>query len=129
MENIRRQDQADANAYFNSFGYKAKKLWEITRETVSMGVSMIPIVGDIKDIQEFLTGYDIIAGRKLSEAEWLITGAAIIIPFVGGKVLSKADEVVDVFSGAAKQVDDVQLYALKAANDGKYPVYVRNMSI
>lgn len=54
------------------------------RDGASLGASFIPIVGDIKDIQEAITGVDVISGKKLSLGERFVSGLAAAVPFVSG---------------------------------------------
>ena len=60
----------------------------------SAGVGFIPIAGDIKDVQETLTGKDLITGEKLSTGDRVITGVCIMLPVVNGKVVREGVEVV-----------------------------------
>ncbi|MHB8928880.1 MAG: RHS repeat-associated core domain-containing protein [Bacillota bacterium] len=49
----------------------------------SIGLSIVPGLGDIKDITEALTGVDLITGQKLSAFQRGISVVAMVLPFVG----------------------------------------------
>ncbi len=63
-------------------------------DIVSFGSSILPIVGDGKDIQEVITGTDIFTGEKLTSGERAITVGLALIPFVGGKFGREALEAL-----------------------------------
>ncbi|MDD2212467.1 MAG: pre-toxin TG domain-containing protein [Clostridia bacterium] len=64
------------------------------KTVASAGVGFIPVAGDIKDVQETLTGKDLITGEKLSTGDRVITGVCIMLPVVNGKVVREGVEVV-----------------------------------
>lgn len=75
----------------------------IARTITSVGVGFIPVVGDAKDIQETITGVDLITGEKLSVSARLITGAAILLPVVNGKMIREGLELSgDALKGVKK---------------------------
>ena len=53
----------------------------------SFATSCIPYVGDAKDIQEAVTGKDLITGKKLTGGDRLLTIAAAGLPVVSGPML------------------------------------------
>ncbi|MCH9648319.1 MAG: hypothetical protein K0U98_08775 [Deltaproteobacteria bacterium] len=73
------------------------------RQGASILLSLVPVVGDIKDIQEVLTGRDLVSGENLSPGERAVTAVAAALPIVGGAALRKVgssivkhgDEVAD----------------------------------
>ena len=59
------------------------------RESLSMAIDIIPVLGDLKGVVESLIGYDFVGGRELTTLE---RGLCLLslIPFVGdGKALAK----------------------------------------
>jgi len=67
----------------------------IGRRIASAGVGFIPVIGDIKDIQEVLTGYDIVAGEKLSWVDRGITLICAFVPIINGKAAREGLKLVD----------------------------------
>jgi RHS repeat-associated protein len=59
-------------------------------ETASVAFSFIPVAGDVQDAIRATTGFDPITAESLSTTDRVISGVAVLIPFVGGAVLSKA---------------------------------------
>ena len=57
----------------------------VARDGASLMVSFIPLAGDAKDVQETITGVDLITGKKLSKADRIITAGTIALPVVSGK--------------------------------------------
>lgn len=57
----------------------------VARDGASLIVSFIPLAGDAKDVQETITGVDLITGKKLSKADRIITAGTIALPVVSGK--------------------------------------------
>ena len=53
------------------------------KDGIDIGVSMLPVVGDVVDLAEALAGYDK-WGKKLSTFDRILTGACVVVPFVGG---------------------------------------------
>jgi len=60
---------------------------------LSMALGFVPVLGDIKDAQEALTGTDYITGEKLSAIERLLTLVAVAVPVVNGKLLREGFKV------------------------------------
>ncbi len=56
----------------------------------SFATSCIPYVGDAKDIQEAVTGKDLITGKKLTGGERAITITAAVLPVVSSPMLKGA---------------------------------------
>lgn len=54
---------------------------------VSMALGFIPFIGDAKDVQETTTGVDLITGEKLAGWERFLTGGAMFLPIINGKVV------------------------------------------
>ena len=67
-----------------------QELSEMLMQTaVDIGIGAIPVVGELTDLAEAATGYDK-WGHRLSLTERVITGIAVLIPFVGGAALRGA---------------------------------------
>ena len=64
------------------------------REGASIVVSLVPVVGDYKDVQEFVTGVDLITGEHLSREERILTGVAVLIPIVSAVLIRKGIKAV-----------------------------------
>ncbi|MGL5087638.1 MAG: pre-toxin TG domain-containing protein, partial [Clostridium sp.] len=48
-------------------------------------LSCVPVIGDGRDIVEFITGVDMVTGEKLTLTERILTGIFMLIPIVGAK--------------------------------------------
>ncbi|SET31208.1 pre-toxin TG domain-containing protein [[Clostridium] polysaccharolyticum] len=59
----------------------------MAKGAASGATSLLPYIGDVKDAQEVITGRDLIAGKKLSKGERIVTGAVAILPAVSGPML------------------------------------------
>ena len=57
----------------------------------SFATSCIPYLGDAKDIQEAVTGKDLITGKKLTGGERVLTITAAALPVVSGPMLKGAE--------------------------------------
>ncbi len=80
---------------------KTEGAWEAIKRAfkpmlgaISIGLGFVPVLGDLKDAQEAFTGIDLVTGEKLSVKDRLITGVAMIVPVVNGKVLRKGIGIV-----------------------------------
>ena len=60
-------------------------------------LGFVPVLGDAKDVQETVTGVDVVTGEKLGAKERIFTGICIVVPVVNGKA-------VRVVGDAAKSV-------------------------
>lgn len=60
----------------------------------SFATSCIPYVGDAKDIQEAVTGKDLITGKKLTGGERAITITAAVLPVVSSPMLKGQQKAV-----------------------------------
>jgi|GEM_PF-2065059 len=96
---------------------KSKVPPSIARRIISVGVGFIPFVGDIKDVQEVLTGYDIITGEELTWKDRGITLICFFVPVVNGRAVREAlglvDEGFDLAKTAMKNSDDAVIGAKK----------------
>lgn len=86
--------------------------WELIKgdvwDTGSQIVGMIPVVGDYKDIQEIITGYDLITGEFLTPGQRLLTAGAAMIPGLGAATVRKLAKNLDpVGNLIGKNVDDL----------------------
>ena len=80
----------------------------IGRRIASIGLGSWPIIGDIKDIQEVLTGYDIVAGEKLTWVDRGVTLVCVFLPIISGKLGREVlDEGVKLGKAALKNADEV----------------------
>jgi hypothetical protein len=77
---------------------KAKKdnTISVAKEIGSFGISLIPLVGDGKDLQESISGLDLITGKKLSALERVLAGACVIVPVVSGSMVRTAGKNADI---------------------------------
>ena len=97
-------DKEDGREMFNSIS--------------SVTIGSIPGVGDAKDWQEVITGYDIITGEKLSVGERCLTLGCAFLPIINGsmvrvgkKGVSKVDNILE----AADKISDVEKAAFRAS--------------
>ena len=77
---------------------KAKKdnTISVAKEIGSFGISLIPLVGDGKDLQESISGLDLITGKKLSALERVLAGACVIVPVVSGSMVRIAGKNAEI---------------------------------
>ena len=77
---------------------KEKKYDQIgaVKEVSSFGISLIPGLGDAKDLQEAIGGMDLITGKKLSALERVLAGACVIAPVVSGSMVRIAGKNADI---------------------------------
>ena len=68
---------------------KSQQTEEAMEGAASVGISTVPVVGDIKDVQEAITGVDLVTGEKLSKMEQKISVVCMFIPVVTGKMVTK----------------------------------------
>lgn len=81
--------------------YSSKTNPKGAKAAASYGASLLPYVGDAKDVQEALSGRDLITGKKLSKGDRAVTSVAAVLPVVSGTMLKSAGEGVKI---AAKEV-------------------------
>ncbi|SET16721.1 HNH/ENDO VII family nuclease [[Clostridium] polysaccharolyticum] len=99
--------------------------------TVAKGVAsgvagLLPYAGDVKDVQEAVTGRDLITGTKLTKGERIVTGAAAVLPVVSGPMLKTAGkgvtiaakEAPEVIKGVEKTVKKAGPKAVSKADEG-----------
>lgn len=103
-----------------------KRLQEM-RTTASLLGSFIPVVGDVKDAQEAITGYDLVAGEKLTGVERTISIISAAVPVVSGPTIRSTVHgvengfkyVSDAIGWSQKStkpmLNDIQLLANKGA--------------
>ena len=104
--------------YMNKTNTKALKAG------ASFATSCIPYVGDAKDIQEAITGKDLITGEKLTGSDRVLTIASAGLPFVTGPMLKSAknggkiavEKAPDVVKGAEKLLKKNAPKVKKAVN-------------
>ncbi len=66
------------------------------KEVSSFGISLIPGLGDAKDLQEAIGGMDLITGKKLSALERVLAGACVIVPVVSGSMVRIAGKNANI---------------------------------
>jgi RHS repeat-associated protein len=86
--------------------------WGLIREDVwdtgSQIVGMLPGVGDYKDIQEVITGYDLITGEFLTPGQRILTAGAAFLPGVGAATIRKLGKKFGVVGEVVgKNVDEL----------------------
>lgn len=98
--------------------------WEAIREglkpalaVLSIGLGFVPILGDLKDIQEVLTGVDLITGEKLSPGERLLTAVAMLVPVVNGKMLRAGADLAVEGAGLIARHGDEAVGILKNSDE------------
>ena len=57
---------------------------------------MIPFLGDGKDLQESISGLDLITGKKLSALNRVLAGACVIVPVISGSMVRTAGKNADI---------------------------------
>ncbi|MBN1113101.1 MAG: hypothetical protein JXA53_09345, partial [Bacteroidales bacterium] len=77
------------------------------RNIASTIVSSIPVVGDIKDLQEAIVGKDLISGEKLTLQQRGEALGCAILPVMSGKISRIVDGVDDAASKVLKNSDDL----------------------
>ena len=77
---------------------KEKKYNQIgaVKEVSSFGISLIPGLGDAKDLQEAIGGMDLITEKKLSALERVLAGACVIVPVVSGSMVRIAGKNANI---------------------------------
>ena len=66
------------------------------KKVSSFGISLIPGLGDARDLQEAIGGMDLITGKKLSALERVLAGACVIVLVVSGSMVRIAGKNVDI---------------------------------
>ena len=74
-------------------------VYNVTNSILDMAISCIPVVGDVRDGVEVITGVDMITGEKLSVLERLITAACFFIPIVGASFVRESGQGIVKFIG------------------------------
>jgi hypothetical protein len=90
----------------------------LAQAAVDVGISAIPVVGDIADIAEF--AYGIATGKdkwgnELSTSDLILMGIGALLPFVGAGAFKAAKALAKTFGDKA----DSAARALKAISDAK----------
>ena len=87
-------EPTDSRSGAGKYSYAKKTSPTGAKESTSFIVSSLPIVGDAKDVQEAITGKDLVTGKKLSNTDRIITAAAIVVPVVSGKSINTTKKAV-----------------------------------
>ncbi|KXJ04924.1 hypothetical protein AC249_AIPGENE7801, partial [Exaiptasia diaphana] len=64
------------------------------REGASFIISFVPVVGDYKDLQEAVTGLDLISGEELTTGEQILAGVAVLVPVVSAALIRKGAKAI-----------------------------------
>jgi len=100
-----------------SSAYQWYQQTEWAQMVASAGVGFIPVVGDIKDIQEAITGVDLITGEQLTTGErWLsggLAGLSIILAVCTAGAsevipLNSLDEIIEGGTFVVKNADEIK---------------------
>lgn len=67
---------------------------KVAKETASLIISTVPVIGDIKDAQEALTGKDLITKKKLSKVDRGISSVSVVAPIVSGKSITSMEKLM-----------------------------------
>ena len=106
------------------YSYAKKTSPTGAKEGASFVTSSLPIVGDAKDVQEAITGKDLVTGKKLSKTDRVITAAASVIPVVSGKSVNtvrkatKSPTVKSAVKSGTKKLKQSTEEIMKKAKDG-----------
>ncbi|MEA4826009.1 MAG: polymorphic toxin-type HINT domain-containing protein, partial [Clostridium sp.] len=110
-------------SYNNKNCYGGEKIGSsnsFIKEAGSITASFIPILGDAKDVQEAVTGKDLITGEKLTKGQRVVTGVMMLLPIANGKAARETIEKVadsPIGKGIAKGADEVAERAKKVLDD------------
>lgn len=101
------------------------------RLALSSIVGFVPGVEGVKDLQEFVTGVDVLAGAELTPIDRVVSGLAVFVPFVSGttvrvgidsakleKYVNKASKSGKVIKGTGKTAQSTALQTYYPPNDG-----------
>ena len=66
------------------------------KKVSSFGISLIPGLGDAKDLQEAIGGMGLITEKKLSALELVLAGACVIVPVVSGSMVRIAGKNANI---------------------------------
>ena len=91
-------------------------VYNVTNSILDMAVSCIPIVGDIRDGVEVITGVNMITGEELSAPERVITVVCLFIPIVGASFVRESGQGIVKFIG--KHWDEAMQFASKYIYEG-----------
>lgn len=81
-----------------------------------MTVSCLPVIGNVRDCVEVITGVDMITGEKLSVLERLIAAVCLFIPVVGASFVRESGQGIVKFIG--KHWDEAMQFASKYIDEG-----------
>ena len=115
------QDDAWKHGYSGNISPRRKEddFFDVLKDVIDVGVSMIPIVGDIVDLAEAVSGYTK-WGEKMTTGQRVVTALATLIPIAGGAVLRKVLKGGATLAEAATKMgrqEDEVIAALKAIDD------------
>ena len=114
----------DSRSGAGKYSYAKKTSPTGAKEGASFVTSSLPIVGDAKDVQEAITGRDLVTGKKLSKTDRVITAAASVIPVVSGKSVNtvrktvKSPVVKSAVKSGTKKLKQSTEEIIKKAKDG-----------
>ncbi|HSP80816.1 MAG TPA: pre-toxin TG domain-containing protein, partial [Myxococcaceae bacterium] len=82
---------------------------------LELGVGLVPGAGEVDDLRAALTGVSL-TGKHLTNGERVVVGAAVLVPLVGGALLSKGPEAVErVALLTGRGVEEVRVLARVAS--------------
>jgi hypothetical protein len=91
--------------------------------TLSLGLSVAPGIGEVKDAQEALTGVDYLTGEELATWERWVTVGAFALPMVGGKAIRELVQgTAKGAAGAVDELSDIARHGDEAVEVGKQAV-------
>lgn len=122
------QKQWELSANLESSILKSKQTEEIVEGVASAGISIMPVLGDIKDAQEAVTGVDFVTGERLTKVERGISFACMLIPIVNGKMIIKGGKKL-VRIGSEVPGSVIKVSNVVTKNTAKYKVYLRKVWI
>ena len=122
------QKQWELSANLESAILKSKQTEEIVEGVASAGISTMPVLGDIKDAQEAVTGVDLVTGERLTKVERGISFACMLIPIVNGKMIIKGGKKL-VRIGSEVPGSVIKVSNVVTKNTAKYKVYLRKVWI
>jgi len=84
------------------------------RPVADLAVSLVPVVGDLKDVQELVTGKNLVTGQRLTAFDRGVTAVAALLPIVSGPIAR------GVAKGGAELLDEaVEVGADLAGGGGR----------
>jgi RHS repeat-associated protein len=67
----------------------------VVEEVIDAGVGFLPVVGDLKDLQEAISGQGVITGEEVSVFWRFVSAFLVLVPFVSGNSVRKFAEFLN----------------------------------